>query len=368
MKAMIVLPTYNERDNIGAMIDSILTRVQKSTSHQLEVLVVDDNSPDGTQAIVTTKMAEYPTLHLMTGNKKGLGVAYIRGMNMALRLGAEVIFEMDADFSHNPDDIPAMIDKIAQGYQFVIGSRYVRGGSIPSEWHTWRKLNSWGGNLVARLIAGIYTVNDCTSGFRAISAQLLKKIDLDAIPTQGYGFQVSLLHEAYTRKARIFEWPIQFKDRTLGESKLGLRDILEFVLNAFSIRLKGSATLVKFLTVGLSGVAVNLGAFSVLLHLGINKYLASPIAIEISILSNFLFNNVWTFRKRQTKRGVVMKGLYFNIVSILSLAISYTTFALLSLWAPQGSAYLFQIAGIIPAAAVNYFFNSYWTFHEAPKA
>jgi dolichol-phosphate mannosyltransferase len=160
--------------------------------------------------------------------------------------------------------------------------------------------------------------------------------------------------------------PVNFIDRKLGSSKLGLRDIVEFVLNAWWIRMRALQTFLRFALVGASGTIVNLGAFSVLLHAGLNKFVASPLAIEISIVWNFLLNNYWTFRDRETADRAAIKGVKFNLVSLVSLGVSFTTFIAFSLLLPKVSPLLSQLAGIIPAVFVNYFLNSYWTFRHRP--
>lgn len=337
-------------------------------AHDMHVLVVDDSSPDGTADVVREVQQRHANVHLIMGQKAGLGVAYIRGMTHAMtNLQADVVFEMDADFSHKPEDVPRLMGEIDHGADFVIGSRYVPGGTIPKEWGLLRKMNSWGGNLVARHVAGIPRVRDCTAGFRAIRTSLLKKIDFGKLRVQGYGFQVALLHAAVVRGGRVVEVPVDFIDRTHGESKLGLRDIFEFVLNAWWIRYNSLKTFIKFLITGASGVVVNLGMFTLFLAMGMNKYIASPIAIEISIISNFLLNNYWTFRWRNAKGGVRQKGLKFNAVSILSLGLSYGTFVGASIAFPNLPPQLNQFLGIIPATLVNYFLNSYWTFKHVER-
>ena len=363
------MPTYNEVDNIGPMIDALHNVSRSLPSHTIRVLVVDDNSPDGTRSVVLEKKKQYPLfVELLEGEKQGLGSAYIRGMRHAATMGADIVFQMDADFSHDPKDVPRLLKSIQDGRDFVIGSRYVQGGKLPEDWSLFRRLNSRVGNLVARVVAGIYPVRDCTAGFRAIRVSLLKNIDVSTITTQGYGFQVTLLHEAYIRGADIEELPVTFVDRSYGESKLGLSDITEFIKNAFAIRLRGMKTLMKFLMVGSSGVIVNLALFSIFLSLGMNKFLASPLAIELSIIWNFLLNNGWTFKARKTGASLKTRGLKFNIVALGSLSISYSTFLALSYFFPSQDPRLFQAASIAPATVVNYFFNSYWTFkHDVPS-
>lgn len=247
--AVIVLPTYNEKDNIGGLLEAIQSQRLRLKGTKLSVLVVDDSSPDGTGEIVQEYSKKYPNIHLLSGTKKqGLGTAYIRGFKHAIdRLGADVVFEMDADFSHNPDDIPRLLTEVINGSDFVIGSRYVYGGSIPKNWSLLRKANSRWGNFFARRIAGLGKVKDCTSGYRAIKANLLKKIDLDKLGVKGYAFQINLLNQALKNGARVTELPINFTDRTNGKSKLRFVDILEFIASSFVIGLSRLKPLIYFL-------------------------------------------------------------------------------------------------------------------------
>jgi dolichol-phosphate mannosyltransferase len=367
MKVVIILPTYNERGNIAALLAS-LQREFSRLHHDMHVLVVDDNSPDGTADVVREAMQRYSNVHLLTGEKAGLGAAYIRGMQHAINaMRADVVFEMDADFSHDPADVPRLLAEVENSADFVIGSRHVPGGSIPDEWSFWRKLNSAGGNWVARYVAGLYGIRDCTAGFRAIRASILRQIDFSALRVKGYAFQVALLHQAVTLGATVREVPVHFIDRKRGQSKLGLGDITEFVLNAWWIRLRALRTFVRFVVVGASGTVVNLGVFSAALHADLNKYIASPLAVEVSIIWNFLLNNYWTFRERRTRDRTRIKGLKYNLVSLASLGVSFATFTAMTLFVPRASPVLDQFIGIVPAVLVNYFLNSYWTFRSHPE-
>jgi dolichol-phosphate mannosyltransferase len=367
LKVVLILPTYNERNNIGNMIDELQIQF-RNIPHDMHILVVDDSSPDGTAEVVRAKQTVYANVHLLMGQKTGLGAAYIRGMVYAMdKLQADAVFEMDADFSHKPEDVPRLLAALDGGADFVIGSRYVKGGSIPQEWGLLRRMNSLGGNIVGRYVAGLYKIKDCTAGFRAIRTSLLKQITFDDLRVQGYAFQVALLHKAVSLGAVIKEVPVDFIDRTEGESKLGLSDIIEFIVNAWWIRLHSSKTFIKFALVGLSGVIVNLGIFTLLLQMNVNKYLASPISIEASIITNFLLNNYWTFRWRKSHDHVSLKGLKFNMVSVISLVVSYSTFILLSVVFPDTQPAIHQLVGIAPAMLINYFLNSYWTFKNAPE-
>jgi dolichol-phosphate mannosyltransferase len=364
MKIVVIIPTYNERENIGLLIDALQREFEK-IPHNMNLLIVDDNSPDGTADIVKTISENYINVHLITGDKKGLGNAYIRGMKHAIeKLSADVVMEMDADFSHRPEDVPRMVSAIDKGFDFVIGSRYVDDGKIPEEWGIIRRMISKWGNIFARYIAGLYKIKDCTAGFRAIQSSIIKKINLDNLRVQGYAFQVALLHKAIVNHAKVKEIPVEFVDRRRGESKLGITDIFEFIINALWIRLESGKTFIKFSIVGTSGVFVNLGSFTLFIHSGLNKFIASPISIEVSIISNFILNHFWTFRERNNRDKFHIKGLRFNVVSFIALGVSYLTFVLLSLLFPNVLPQIHQAIGIIPATLVNYLLNSYWTYAE----
>jgi dolichol-phosphate mannosyltransferase len=368
MKIVITLPTYNEKDNIRLLIPALWEQFA-GLQHEMHVLVVDDHSPDGTADAVREMMATYPELHLITGEKQGLGAAYIRGLTYALQeLQAEAVMEMDADFSHKPEDVPRLLAALDQGADFVIGSRYVPGGSIPDNWGWLRQAISRWGNILARYLAGLYRVKDCTAGFRAIRSSLLQHIDFGSLNVQGYAFQIALLNQAIRHGARVREIPVDFIDRQRGVTKLGLHDIIEFVLNVWWIRFQASRTFLRYAAVGSIGVVVNLATFIWLIHLGLNKFLASPLAIEVAIINNFFFNNYWTFRARNSRDPLLLKGLKFKGVSLLALCVSFAAFLGLNLTFPHTAPYIHQAIAILPASFVNYFLNTYWTFRERPAA
>jgi dolichol-phosphate mannosyltransferase len=364
MRIVVIIPTYNERENIGDFIHALKEQFAE-INHEMLILVVDDNSPDGTGDSVRDLMKTFVNANLLTGEKRGLGAAYIRGMRYALEeLKADAVMEIDADFSHQPEDVPRLIAAMDAGADFVIGSRYVSGGKIPANWGLWRKALSKWGNVFARYLAGLYQVRDCTAGFRAIRASLLRKIDFSNLTVQGYAFQIALLNQAILKKAVIQEIPLEFIDRKRGTTKLGLGDIIEFFLNVWWIRLQASRTFLKFAAVGISGVVVNLASFVLLTGLGLNKFLASPIAIELSIPNNFILNNYWTFRADNPSAHILSKGLKLKGVSLLALNVSYSAFVLLNILSPGTPAYIHQGIAIIPAMLVNYSLNAYWTFNE----
>jgi len=364
MKVVVILPTYNEKDNIVPLIEALQEQFAK-IPHDMNILVVDDNSPDGTAETVRAECGKASNIFLITGRKQGLGAAYQRGMKFAIHeLHADVVMEMDADFSHKPEDVPRLVEAVDGGADFVIGSRYVKGGTIPGDWGLLRKMISAWGNVFARYIAGMYKVKDCTAGFRAIRASVINKIDLDALRVRGYAFQITLLHEAIVHRARVKEIPVEFVDRKRGQTKMGLSDITEFMLNAWWIRFERSKTFLKYSVVGVTGVFVNLAFFTLFMKIGMSKFIASPIAIELSVISNFLLNNFWTFADRDVNDKIHIRGVKFNVISLAALGVSYSTFVLLSVINPGGSPQIHQAIGIVPATIVNYFLNSYWTFKE----
>jgi dolichol-phosphate mannosyltransferase len=363
MRIVIVIPTYNEAENIELLIRALREQF-RLIKHEMAILVVDDNSPDETANLVKAIMAKDPNLYLITGEKHGLGAAYIRGMCYALQeLKANAVMEMDADFSHKPEDVPRLIAALEAGADFVIGSRYVPGGKIPENWGLRRTLLSRWGNVYARYLGGFSGVKDCTAGFRAIREELLKKIDLGSLAVKGYAFQMTLLYQALRKGGTVVEVPVEFVDRVRGTTKLGFSDMIEFFFNVMRLRVQDSRTFLKFAAVGLSGAFVNLGIFLLITRLGVNKFIASPIAIETSIISNFFLNNYWTFRERNPADRVAIRGLKFKGVSLMALCLSYTTFVVLCLLFPENPP---SLAGIIPATLFNYTVNSRWTFKDRP--
>ena len=364
-RACFVIPTYNEADNITLLLPRL---AELYPDPNVLFLVVDDESPDGTGRLVRECAAADARVHLLEGKKRGLGAAYVRGICHALdALGAEVVVQMDADFSHDPADAGRLLARVAAGADVAIGSRYVPGGSVDESWgFRRRQLSAWG-NRLARWIAGLKGVRDCTAGFKAIRATALRAARVQDITVLGYAFQVALLHRLLHSGARVVEEPIYFRDRERGVTKLGLDSMLEFFYHIWWLRLTSHRTFIKFSLTGLSGVVVNLGSFHLLLQLGLHRYLASPIAIELSIISNFLINNYWTFADRELGEGKRIRSLKFNVVSLLALGVSYGSFLILSLLLPGAAPVWLQGLAIVPAVLVNYFLNSYWTFRESGR-
>lgn len=234
----VIIPTYNERENLQKLLPAIEDVFKTIPDWDLNILIVDDNSPDGTAKIVHQAKKTRPHIHLISAPKEGLGKAYIRGFKYALtNLKCDYIIEMDADFQHNPSDLPRFLKKAEAGHEFVIGSRYLS-SSQKINWRKWRKFISKIANFLARHIAGIYKIKDCTSGFRCISSGFLKSFNLDVLKSNGYAFQMDLLHAATKKQISIIEIPINFPDRQKGFSKLGIMDAIEFFISAIKLRFK----------------------------------------------------------------------------------------------------------------------------------
>lgn len=229
----IIIPTYNEKENIVQLINDIfLLHIP-----DLKIIVVDDNSPDKTADAVAQVQTVYPDLYLVRRNGKlGIGSAYIAGFKKALALNSDFIIEMDADFSHDPKDLPRLISACENNADLAIGSRKIKGGKIIG-WNLKRHLMSNGAMFFARLLLGLKT-KDITAGFRCFRRSVLEKINIDTIKSNGYAFQEELLYRTEKSGFTINEIPVTFKDREFGKSKLGKKEIKEFFIIIFKLKFK----------------------------------------------------------------------------------------------------------------------------------
>jgi dolichol-phosphate mannosyltransferase len=244
----VVVPTYNERENIGALIERILDLPR------FHVLVVDDNSPDGTATIVQEIANREPRVGLLSRpGKQGLGTAYIAGFRRALTEGASYIYEMDADFSHDPRYLPDLLEATETRYDLTLGSRYVPGGGT-TDWGMIRKFISRGGNIYARAILGL-PVMDATGGFRCYRRRVLETLDLAAIHSNGYSFQIEMVYRTLQAGFKIGETPIIFPDRRIGRSKMSRRIVLEALLTVWKLRLGRPTQLIGHQPAAVSGRA-----------------------------------------------------------------------------------------------------------------
>jgi dolichol-phosphate mannosyltransferase len=230
MRATVCLPTYNERENLEAMLRAL-------EPHGVHVLVVDDNSPDGTGELADRLAAELSFVSVLHRERKeGLGPAYIAGFRRALADGAELVLELDCDFSHDPEDVPRLVAAVEGGADVALGSRYVEGGSV-ANWGVVRRVVSAGGSWYARMLLGV-GVRDLTGGFKCYRGEVLERIDLDAIHSRGYAFQIETTYRALREGFRVVEIPIRFADRTEGQSKMSRSIVLEAMWKVPVLRLR----------------------------------------------------------------------------------------------------------------------------------
>jgi len=355
---LIIIPTYNEKDNLEKIVEAV-----KDRNLTAGVLVVDDNSPDGTGAIADKLAHRYGWINVMhRKEKEGLGKAYVAGFKWGLEQGYKNCISMDADFSHPVEALSEMIAK-CNSNTVVVGSRYVKGGRIIG-WDLKRYINSWGANLVTRAILQL-NVKDATAGFKCYPREFLSKIDLDNIQSAGYAFQVEMILLARENKFKIKEIPITFTDRVAGESKIQG----ELVKSAKVVaKLACSKTtyrqFAKFCIVGLINTVVDWAVFYVIImffkvDLQIFKQIAKAISFIVSATSNYGMNRIWTFRSED--RNILKQASRFFTVALGGLVINQFIFYLAT-----GAGGLRNISGLILATAGatmwNFFLNKKWTF------
>jgi len=230
MKALVIIPTYNERENLTELLRQIFAQ-----NLPLEVLIIDDNSPDGTGAVADQLVASDPRVHVMhRPGKMGLGSAYVAGFQYALERDYDAVFEMDADFSHNPDSLPQFLRELETA-DLVVGSRYLHGVTVVN-WPLKRLILSYGANVYSRIITGI-PLKDLTGGFKCFRRQVLEALDLSRVRSDGYTFQIEINYKTWRKGFRIREIPILFVDRRAGESKMSRRIVWEAAWMVWRLRI-----------------------------------------------------------------------------------------------------------------------------------
>jgi len=238
MKTLIIIPTYNELENLPRLLPEVLSK-----DESIEVLIVDDNSPDGTAAFVENEMKINNRIHLIIRqSKQGLGTAYIAGFKYALQNNFQIIFEMDADFSHDPKEIPRFLDEIKKS-DVILGSRYINGVNVIN-WPLRRLLLSSFANLYTRVITGM-PIHDATGGFKSFRREVLEAIDLDRVTSNGYAFQIEMTFKAWKKGFKVKEIPIIFVDRVKGKSKMSKKIVREAVTMVWKLRIKSILGLLK---------------------------------------------------------------------------------------------------------------------------
>jgi len=395
-RAIVIIPTYNERANIERVITKLLAVFPKVDHWQLGILVVDDTSPDKTYQLVAELAKRHHNVHLVVNQKKsGLGGAYLKGMAVAFgELKADVIFEFDADLSHDPTKIPDFLAAIDRGADMVLGSRYIPGGGIPKNWGWHRKLLSVVGNWIIMTVLTNFSIRDWTTGYRAISRQVYQAVHdkLDSAQFFGYTFQIGFLYSAVKAGYKIVEVPFQFVDRTEGESKLGPEYIKNTLLFIFKVKIQEvlNHRIFKFIVVGGTGTLVQLISLQLFRYLlpefnvlSITDYLAATfLSIEVAIGSNFLLNNLWTFADRKLALSQFpAKFLQFNVTSAGSILIQlvvaflgeklFGIFTIFTFTWPMilrfDSGTLYVVIGIILGLFWNFFAYNKFIWKESGK-
>lgn len=363
MKTLVVIPTYNEKDNIARIIKAVFRLPLK----KLEVLVVDDSSPDGTGTIVKELKKKYPRrLHLLTRKEKnGLGKAYVEGFKWALKRNYDFIVSMDADFSHHPKYLPKMLRLAQEGENdIVIGSRYISGGGIVG-WDWRRQLNSRGANIATRAMLGLKP-KDSTAGYKVYAKSYLQSLPLDKLVASGYAFQVEMLYLGKERGAKMAELPIIFVDRQRGSSKIGgeLKRSVKIVWRLF-LRRRVVRQGAKFMSVGLMNAFLD-GAilFSLVELASLDKIIARIISSSIALTSSYVLNRLWTFRNHSRK----IAGQFLAFILINGSGLVWNNLLYGAMVKKLDINYL--LAMVVATAVVafwNFGLSKVWVFKEGKK-
>lgn len=357
MRIVHIIPTYNEKENIGKMIEMIEKIANDHKNWDNQILVVDDKSPDGTEDIIKEYQKKFPNVHLITKEKEGLGKALIMGYEYAInKLHADVVIPNDADFQWDPNDFPKLVQKIEEGYDVVVASRHVPGGKVIG-WNWFRELNhNVSNSILAWWVAGVHEVNDHAGNFKAMRVKnILDKVDLSKMKNAGFSFQLHILYELSKTNAKFIEIPVIFKERRLGKSKIGfnkyyVRDIIEYVKNSFIIRAQRSKSFIKYCIVGGTGFTIQTIISKILITSGnLQPGIAVSIGAEGAIISNFVFNNYWTFRHKKIigiKRKV-RKFAQFNVVSVGAIVLQGVAVGIGTHYFGTDKWFLFMVLAIV---------------------
>lgn len=315
------MPAYNEAQNIDLMVKELFTNIFPNMPKvEMHLLVVDNNSKDGTGNVVKDHSKRIKNLHLVQQEGKGLGWAYVTGFKYAIsELKADAVLEMDADFQHPPRFVPHMVDAYLGGADYVIGSRYVKGGSIPKEWALTRRLVSYFGNLFIRIVLLKPSIHDLTTGFRLSKVKgVLNQIELEKLmELERFAYKVDLLYQSIKNSNKVVEVPLEFAPRTKEKSKFNVKEMIATFKVAIILGIKDKARFIKFATVGFLGFIVNFTFLRVFRSFGYSEFFVWLFATELAIINNYVLNNLWTF-KEQKIQGVgksLVKFLQFNLTS-----------------------------------------------------
>ena len=395
MRIVVVIPTYNEQENVEEIIKLVLSQAKKIPEADLHVLVSDSHSPDKTGEIVKKISQTNPKVHFIDVKEKGLGIGLVKGHRYAVdKLKADILAQLDGDLSHDPSTLPEMVKFAQEGYDLVIGSRLTKGGKNLLGWH--RRLFTFGSALYSKITWGTFEISEYTNSYRVFTKKLFEKIDFKKVPwrSQTYIIQPAFLYAAIKAGAKIKEVPITFKDRKKGYSKAKITfyilDVLRF---GIKVRLEKSKTFIKFLAVGTISYFINAITLGLLnrgeiyslkvfnapvlnfispagqkfLNVTIDRLLvAALISVELSIIFNFILHDNWTFKGRSHDGLAIVRFLKFNLTSIASPLIQIACIILfarvLNLHEQIGLA-----VGVIIGLFVNYAINMIWVWKEKPQ-
>ena len=351
----LIIPTYNERDNIVPLVKEIHDAL---SNYEYEILFVDDDSSDGTAELVSTLSAKYPVKVIVRRNKRGLASAVVDGLE---QVAGEILGVMDADLQHPPEIIPGLLEKAESGVDIVIASRYVRGGACRGLGLA-RKIVSKGAIFVAHLLLPFTRqVRDPISGFFAFRRSVVRNIALKPI---GYKILLELL--VIGKVGQVAEVPFSFNMREQGASKFNTRQQIDYLRHVFSLMQRSGELwrFIKFCLIGFCGVLVNIGLLSLLTEfVGLFYLVSAAISIEAAIIFNFTLNNFFTFSDRRllTAKSFIIGLSKFNLISLAGLAVNISVLWLLT--DTFGIYYLVSELGGIAAATIwNYLANTWWTW------
>lgn len=320
-KVVVIIPTYNEYGNINPTSNALLKVFKTIKDYDMHILFVDDNSPDKTADAVHKIQVKNKNIHLLLNKRKGgLGKAYKKGMKYALdKLRADIVFQFDADLSHDPTKIPLFLKKLEDGADVVLGTRYRKGGGIPEDWPIHRKFLSVVSNIFVRTIMLNPKVTDWTGGYRALKSEVVRNIlpQLNNSAFDGYAWQIGFLTKTIQSGYKIDDVPFHFVDRKEGYSKLGFEYIINALAYVMKVRIESilKSRVFKFAVVGGIGALVQIITLNIYRR-ALPFQLAFFLSIETSILSNFIWNNIWTFKDRKLKSSdLPKKFIQFNLTS-----------------------------------------------------
>lgn len=354
---VIIIPTFNEALVIEETITQIFEKISSLTDVDINVLIFDSQSADGTDAIVSKLQTRYPKLHLLSESKKsGLGSAYHQAMNHALNeMDADIVIEFDADGSHQPHYLLPILETLNQS-DVVVGSRYIKGGTIPKEWGWHRKFISFMGNKVARFFL-TKKYHDFTSGFRATRRHVLINALTPRFLSNHYAYKLDLFWRLHQQEAVIVEMPIQFIDRKKGYSKLPANSILDSLRVLLRLRLATAKSYFNMCLVGCSGALLQFIIYHALRN-SMSPFYATQCAVIAALLNNFVLNDRFTFRKRRSrnrsKKIAAFGGFFTYSIVMIFLQSCWMSFATAYWGEGLGQENLLMMIGILGGSFLNY--------------